>query len=744
MNKIYKYKAFISYSHQDKKFGKWLHKAIENYKIPKSLREKYPNLPKDLKRSIFIDDEELPIASALPDNLSHALESSELLIVVCSPSATQSYWVDTEIAHFKHYHGEGKVLAVLKDGEPNASYSTVYDHTLEAFPESLRYVLDDEGNITDKRTEPLAADARKQSTKKKALLKLIAGILKVDFADLWERDKKETKKRRVIYGSLFAVFVAVSIYASVQFVGDQGNKELERINNRINKIEYDIRHDELPVKKVIALNKELKKLKVDKENKEASLKVLGKLKTSLGKKAERVYKKEGAKAAINVLTSRTALASQDAKLKEISKENLATAKLYVEIYEFEKAEENYKRSIGIFFDYENAFEYGKFLSNQNDFKQSIEIYEKLLNQQLEKSEIASVYDSLASLYYTLNRLKEAEVSFEKSLKIRKALARNNPEMYNSEVASSFNSLAILYNNTSRFKEAEMVHKKALEMRRKLAKNNPEAYSFEVASSLHNLGELYYKMHNLKKAEELFKEALEIRRKLVKKNPEMYNPHLAGSLNNLGYLYNNIKRFEEAEKLFNEALSIRRKLAKNNPEAYNHHLALSLSNLARFYRDTKHLSEAEELYKEALQIIRKLAKNNPEAYSEYLSSSLSHLAIIYSYTKRFEMAEKLLNETLNIRRKLAKTNPDMYNIHLTQSINNLAVIYAKTNRLKDAEKLLEESLKITRELVRSNPKVYNVNLIHALKTSGAFYNALGNPVKAKFFFSEANAIETSSY
>ena len=37
--KTYKYKAFISYSHKDIKFARWLQKSIENYKIPKSLRE---------------------------------------------------------------------------------------------------------------------------------------------------------------------------------------------------------------------------------------------------------------------------------------------------------------------------------------------------------------------------------------------------------------------------------------------------------------------------------------------------------------------------------------------------------------------------------------------------------------------------------------------------------------------------------------------------------------------------------
>ena len=33
----YKYWAFISYSHQDKAWGDWLHKALETYRVPKRL-----------------------------------------------------------------------------------------------------------------------------------------------------------------------------------------------------------------------------------------------------------------------------------------------------------------------------------------------------------------------------------------------------------------------------------------------------------------------------------------------------------------------------------------------------------------------------------------------------------------------------------------------------------------------------------------------------------------------------------
>ena len=33
----YRYKAFVSYSHADEKWAKWLHKALESYRIPKKV-----------------------------------------------------------------------------------------------------------------------------------------------------------------------------------------------------------------------------------------------------------------------------------------------------------------------------------------------------------------------------------------------------------------------------------------------------------------------------------------------------------------------------------------------------------------------------------------------------------------------------------------------------------------------------------------------------------------------------------
>ena len=63
----YKYKAFISYSHQDKKWGDWLHKGLETYWVPKCLvgkETRYGETPKRLF-PIFRDREELPTSNEL-------------------------------------------------------------------------------------------------------------------------------------------------------------------------------------------------------------------------------------------------------------------------------------------------------------------------------------------------------------------------------------------------------------------------------------------------------------------------------------------------------------------------------------------------------------------------------------------------------------------------------------------------------------------------------------------------------
>jgi len=183
-----KYKAFLCCSHADEEFGSWLHKQLEKYKIPKKLREDYPNLPKSLY-PIFRDLYELKAGDDLGKEIYKALENSNALIVVCSTKSANSKWVNKEIIDFKMMHGEDRIFPIIVDGEPFAKESDKFEDSLECFPEALKYKVDSEGNLTSERTSILASSMN--DGHELAILKLIAGILGVPFGEIYQRNKEK-------------------------------------------------------------------------------------------------------------------------------------------------------------------------------------------------------------------------------------------------------------------------------------------------------------------------------------------------------------------------------------------------------------------------------------------------------------------------------------------------------------------------------------------------------------------------
>ncbi|MBT8471614.1 MAG: toll/interleukin-1 receptor domain-containing protein, partial [Marinicaulis sp.] len=129
--KTFTYRAFISYSHRDKQWGEWLHRILENYRVPSKIvgRETvHGPIPRRLA-PIFRDRDELATADDLGHEITAALEASMFLLVMCSPAAAQSQWVNEEIKAFKKMHGEGRIRAVIVGGEPFSS-----DPQTECFP----------------------------------------------------------------------------------------------------------------------------------------------------------------------------------------------------------------------------------------------------------------------------------------------------------------------------------------------------------------------------------------------------------------------------------------------------------------------------------------------------------------------------------------------------------------------------------------------------------------------------------
>ena len=104
----YKYFAFISYSHKDEAFARWIQRKIEGYRFPVSLLKKHPEIPKKL-RPTFRDETELS-GGVLNKEIEAGLLSSEWLIVLCSSNSAKSQWVSKEVDFFLQNGREEKTV----------------------------------------------------------------------------------------------------------------------------------------------------------------------------------------------------------------------------------------------------------------------------------------------------------------------------------------------------------------------------------------------------------------------------------------------------------------------------------------------------------------------------------------------------------------------------------------------------------------------------------------------------------
>lgn len=206
-----RYWAFLSYSHQDTAWCRWLHRSLETFRIPSRIVGRETRIGKVPSRLFpaFRDQDELPGSSELGANLHDALRASEYLIVVCSPHAASSRWVNEEVRLFKAMGREDRILALIVGGEPNAADKPELG-LAECFPPALRHRIDAAGQLTAERAEPIAADVRKGTdSKNSALLKIVAGIIGVGYDELRQRDRQRAFRRRLAWATASLATVAL-------------------------------------------------------------------------------------------------------------------------------------------------------------------------------------------------------------------------------------------------------------------------------------------------------------------------------------------------------------------------------------------------------------------------------------------------------------------------------------------------------------------------------------------------------
>lgn len=210
---LYRYKAFLSYSHKDTDWVVWLHKALENYAISKDLigRETARGFVPGSLRPIFRDRDDFSGGHSLKAATMEALEASEFLIVLCSPNAAASIYVNEEVRAFKALGRSSQVIPVIISGEPG-------DADKECFPPAVKFTVDDTGALTNELAEPVCPDARASGDgRKRALSKIVAGLIGVSHDDIIKRSEIDWRRRMLVRVATAATFALVVVFAAFQY-----------------------------------------------------------------------------------------------------------------------------------------------------------------------------------------------------------------------------------------------------------------------------------------------------------------------------------------------------------------------------------------------------------------------------------------------------------------------------------------------------------------------------------------------
>jgi hypothetical protein len=105
---VVRYDAFISYSHAaDGRLAPGIETGLEQLAKPWSKRRAL---------NVFRDDTGLSVDPALWSSIRKALDESEWFILLASPQAAGSEWVNREVARWIETRSPDRILPVVTDG----------------------------------------------------------------------------------------------------------------------------------------------------------------------------------------------------------------------------------------------------------------------------------------------------------------------------------------------------------------------------------------------------------------------------------------------------------------------------------------------------------------------------------------------------------------------------------------------------------------------------------------------------
>jgi len=654
MNTPYKYRAFISYSHSDEKWARWLHRSLETYRLPKHLvgtETAFGPVPQRFT-PVFRDREELATATDLGATLVAALEQSACQVVICSPKAAKSRWVNEEILAFKRLGRSDRIFALIVAGEPGASANPA-QADLECFPPALVRVLGADGELTQEHSEPIAADVRPGKDRKvTAHLKLLAGMLSIGFDDLRRREVSRRYRRLLVLvsASVAGMLIAIALATAAWLARNEAVRQktiaeaeaetsrkvtdfivgLFNIYNPSEGVGSTITAREILDRGAARIETEL----ADQPAIQATLMdTMGTVYTGLG-----LYP-----------TAIPLMRESLRKRRALSGDTTA---------EIAKTLGHLGEALMLNADYDEA---------TKRLQDALAIQRQALGNK--NADVADTLSALADVMSFTSKYDQGQPLIEEALKIRRSLYGDK----HSDVAKSLGDLGVNFGERGDFKQAEVYLRQALELQSSL---HPGAHP-DLAEAMNNLAWALQELGEFQEAEALYRESLSLKRKLLGDA----HPELAAGLNNLGYVLETHGDYRGAEKVYRESLEMNRKLlGDSHPE-----IAAGMNNLAFVLYAKGDRRGAIQMMRESLEMNRReLGPDNPD-----VAGGGTSLAYWLVTAGEYDEAASLIDEALKIRRKaLGDDHPQ-----LASTLTIQANLFVARKQYAEAIDVAEQSLAI---------------------------------------------------
>ena len=721
------YRAFISYSHADTKWANWLHGRLESFRIDRDLigRQTAMGLIPRTLRPIFRDRDDFTAGHSLSEQTFAALDASAALIVLGSPNAAKSHYVNEEVRLFRQRHPDRPLIPIILDGMPG-------DPAAECFPPALKFGVAADGAITDRPADLLAADIRETGDGRDlALAKVVARMLGVPTDDVRKRQVIAQNWRLKVTAAVVAVFAVLSLVAGFLVWEHRRQVTVEETRERERLAREEARDKQLKTEIVQSLlgisgaqaapgaAKALGDAVADAQEGAAQgderlQKALDLLKANKPQDAEPLFRAVADEKAARVRTDRARL-EKDSKAAAAAYRNLGAI---AGLGDPKRAREAYAKALeydGEDPDALSRYGYLNFLAG--DLGTAERTLARLLETATARGDQRGIYEAHVGLGQVMKErgsLPSALEHLEKSrgIALAESAAAKDDFGWQRDVSEAQIKIGDVLRAQGNLPAALDSYKAAHAIREHLAAADPgnAGRQHDLSVSHGMIGDVLQAQGNLPAALDSYKAALAIMERLAAVDPgHVGRQHdLSASHNDIGHVLQAQGNLPAALDSYKATLAIMERLAAADPgnAGLQYDLSISHNSIGDVHLDQGNLPAALDSYKAAHAIREHLAAADPgnAGWQRQLSVSHNRIGNVLGHQSNLPAALDSYKAQLAIMERLAAADPGNagWQYDLSISHSNIGDVHRDQGNLPAALDSYKATLAIMERLAAADP------------------------------------------